>query len=393
MRVLAAFVLLVLPLASGCLEQVQFAAPACNVSIRGGSGAGGWNGDGSPGEPAKGARLRFCDVSAIVDEAADTIRITSVGSRSLGWEDVNVTVDAASVQVWLAGANATPLMLGPGASANLGGLSNAPLKVGDALSFCAERLQASPVQIGLGGSGWLLKFQLGALATCTPVVHAFEACDELDFYRTVPYSSDGLGFFRPVAADPAGVTMNLLYTVMRCAGAGGTLSNKTGPTAIFSLLVVEPLQRYRLPEAAGYQLLRAVTTDDEELARDWAAFGVQVARAPVGLSFADGVSGPKSSAALSVDSPLHSVAAQSLMAGQPAMGKAGKLGLYTATSHRPYLHTVEFSDYSYYSRGVAILQPGPMVAPANIVPAYHNLGFDATFRVAGIDDVPSTQHI
>jgi hypothetical protein len=214
-------------------------------------------------------------------------------------------------------------------------------------------------------------------------VHRFQRCEELDFSRAVAYSRAGLGPFRPVPADPGGQTMNLLYTSMRCASANGTLTPVLQPTAIFTLLVVEPLKGHELAGAAGYQLLRSMTSANGEWNRDWASFGVQTANASVQLSFTDQPSAPKSRADMSVSSPLHTVAAQSVMAGTPSSGKAGILGLYTLKDDAPSVHRVDFGDYTYYSRGTAVLRPGLAGAPANAVPAYHNIGFDVTFTLNG----------
>lgn len=214
------------------------------------------------------------------------------------------------------------------------------------------------------------------------VVQTFNDCNELDFYRPVPYDTTGLGPLRPVPADPAGQTMNLVYTVMRCADLDRGSSYDADPVAIFSVLNVEPVPGKEIDGAVGYQFMRTLTTDQPDLIADWAAWGVQTATSPVTLSFSSVGPNPAARAAFAVNSPLHALSGESAMPGTPNAGAGGILGLYTLdVDDVVHLHRVDFSDYRNYPNGAAVLRPGLAGAPANTVQAYHNIGYDVRFAL------------
>lgn len=213
-------------------------------------------------------------------------------------------------------------------------------------------------------------------------VQTFSGCSELDFYRPVPYDTTGLGPLRPLPADPAGQTMHLLYTVMKCADLDRGSSFDADPVAIFSVLNVEPVPGKELEGAVGYQFMRTLTSDQPDLIADWAAWGVQTATSPVTLSFSDVGPNPAARAMFSVDSALHAVSGESAMAGAPNAGEGGILGLYTLdVDDVVHLHRIDFSDYQTYPNGAAVLRPGLAGAPANTVQAYHNIAYDVRFAL------------
>lgn len=222
-------------------------------------------------------------------------------------------------------------------------------------------------------------------ASTTPpvsVVQTFNDCNELDFYRPVRYDRTGLGPLRPVPADPAGQTMNLLYTVMKCAALDRGSSYDTDPVAIFSVLNVEPVPGKELEGAVGYQFMRTLTSDQPDLIADWTAWGVQTATAPVTLSFSAVGPNPAARSTFAVNSPLHAVSGDSAMPGAPNAGEGGILGLYTLDADDVvYLHRIDFSDYRNYPNGAAVVRPGLAGAPANTLQAYHNIDYDVRFAL------------
>ena len=222
------------------------------------------------------------------------------------------------------------------------------------------------------------------MSTAPPssTVQTFTGCNELDFYRPVPYDTTGLGPLRPVAADPAGQTMHLLYTIMRCEDVDRGSSYDEDPVAIFSVLNVEPVAGKELEGAVGYQFMRTLTTDQPDLIADWAAWGVQTATSPVTLTFNDVGPNPSASATFAVDSPLHAMSGDSTMSGTPNSGAGGILGLYTLDADDVvHLHRIDFSAYRNYPNGAAVIRPGVAGAPATTWQAYHNIGYDVRFAL------------
>jgi hypothetical protein len=170
---------------------------------------------------------------------------------------------------------------------------------------------------------------------------------------------------------------------MRCAQLDRGTSADADPIAIFSIMNVEPLANLELEGAVGYQLMRSLTTDQSDLIADWSDQGVQTARSPVSLAFSAIGANPDASATFAATSPLHSVSGDSTMTGAPTSGQGGVLGLYTFDADGVvHLHRIEFSAYSTYPNGVAVLRPGIAGAPANTVQAYHNIDYDVRFELA-----------
>jgi hypothetical protein len=211
-------------------------------------------------------------------------------------------------------------------------------------------------------------------------VQAFSQCDELDFYRPIPYDRTGFGPLVPVPTDPAGTTMNILYTAMRCASLDRDGSVTTDPSAIFTLFSVEELDGHEVEGAAGYLFMRSITTPLSSLSDDWSNVGVETAVAPVDISFGAVGANAKASASFSVESRLHSVSGDSTMAGSPEGGTGGVLGLYTLANRTDvHVHRIDFSDYRVYPNGAVVLRPGIAGVPANSAPAYHNIDYDVRF--------------
>lgn len=212
-------------------------------------------------------------------------------------------------------------------------------------------------------------------------------CDEINLLRRQTSSRIlGLGELPPPlrtkSSDPAGLTVTVVDTFMRCASAQTANASATDVTGRFLLVPVEPLPDALVPNATSYLYLRALAASNPILVDAFLEAGVRAQNATVTVEFPSSPGDQKSRGLAVVRYAMGtSLNLETLMTGAPAAGSAGVLGLYTAQVLTIRAHRVEFSDYRFYANGAgwALLRAGTG-GSAEAWPATHNLDYGVSFE-------------
>lgn len=212
-------------------------------------------------------------------------------------------------------------------------------------------------------------------------------CDEINLLRRQTSSRIlGLGELPPPlrakTSDPAGLTVTVVDTFMRCAGAQTANGSASDVEGRFLLVPVEPVPEAPIPNATSYVYLRALAASDPILVDAFLEAGVRAQNATVTVEFPSSPGGPKTRGQAVVRYAVGtSMSLETLMTGTPAAGSAGVLGLYTTDALNVRAHRVAFSDYRFYATGAgwALLRAGTG-GSGEAWPASHNVDYGVSFE-------------